>query len=79
MRAGHPRAPLPPSLEGTATLPELRLAPALTICHWALLSLNRNSSARRATCGSGCRFPCSAQCFPYRDSMALGKNSSDSG
>lgn len=49
--------------------PQLRLA-RLTSCH---SSVSRKSSARPASCGSGCRFPCSRQCLPYRDSMALGR------
>ena len=37
----------------------------------APLSDNRNSSDRSARGGSSCCFPCSRQCFLYRDSMAL--------
>lgn len=46
---------------------------ALTVCHMVLPSVSRNSSARPACWGSGCCFPCSRQCFLYRDSMALGR------
>lgn len=46
---------------------------ALTVCHMVLPSASRNSSTRPACWGSGCCFPCSRQCFLYRDSMALGR------
>lgn len=44
----------------------------LTVCHMALLSVTKNSSASSASSVCNCCFPCSRQCFLYKASIALG-------